>query len=484
MNDFVLYPLARVFLLSLMISVSAGADAQLCNGSFGDPVVNITFGSAIINNNPVYAPPNTYVYTTSTCPNDGYYTITNSTSGCFGGSWHSVYSDHTGNGAFMLVNASYTPGDFFLTTVTDLCPNTTYEFAAWIMNVLVPNGIKPNLTFRIEKPDGTVLGQYLTGDIAETGQPQWQQYGLFFTTPANNANIVLRITNNAPGGNGNDLALDDITFRPCGPQITVSIAGNQNVIDICEASTDPYTLDATVSAAYQTPVYQWQLSIDSGATWVDIPGATTIPYQRQPTPPGKYWYRLAVSDASSMGIKSCRIASKNVAINVHPKPVVSAGPDRILITGDTITLRGNVAGENPTFSWSPPDYLSDPNLAQPVASPVTEITYTLFATSSFGCTNLDQATIKVVKAVFVPNAFTPNNDGKNDTWRIPYLDPEWDVAVSVYNRYGQLVYQMKGNGVSWDGTLKGVRQGTGTYVYILTIKPLGLLLKGTVTLIR
>jgi len=199
-----------------MISVVAAlcmaciAQAQLCNGSLGDPVVNITFGSG--GNNTGFTPTNAYTYTSSQCPNDGSYTITNSTVGCFGNSWHTVMADHTGNGAFMLVNASVEPGDFFLTTVTDLCPNTTYEFAAWIMNVLNKSGIRPNITFSIETTGGTILQQYSTGDIPETFQPTWKQYGFFFSTPVNNAVIVLRMRNNAPGGLGNDLAMDDITF--------------------------------------------------------------------------------------------------------------------------------------------------------------------------------------------------------------------------------------------------------------------------------
>src|SRR5690242_951934 len=100
----------------------------------------------------------------------------------------------------MLVNASYTPGDFFVTTVDNLCPNTTYEFASWIMNVLRNPGIRPNITFKIETASGVVLQQYSTGDILETPSPIWTQYGFYFTTPANNTGIVLRMTNNAPGG--------------------------------------------------------------------------------------------------------------------------------------------------------------------------------------------------------------------------------------------------------------------------------------------
>ena len=170
-----------VFFRSLMIIFiswfSFPANAQLCTGSLGDPVVNITFGSGGANSG--YTATNAYTYTSSFCPNDGYYTITNSTSNCFGNSWYTINSDHTGNGAFMLVNASYTPGDFFVTTVDNLCPNTTYEFASWIMNVITRfNVIRPNITFKIETPAGVVLNQFSTGDIGDIGQ--WKQYGFFF----------------------------------------------------------------------------------------------------------------------------------------------------------------------------------------------------------------------------------------------------------------------------------------------------------------
>ncbi|HPG11346.1 MAG TPA: hypothetical protein PLU37_07440, partial [Chitinophagaceae bacterium] len=202
--------------------------AQLCNGSLGDPVVNITFATTAGVNIPT--PPPGYIFTSGVCPNDGYYTIAKNTSGCFGDTWHTVPSDHTGNGAFMLVNASFDPGDFFLTTVTDLCPNTTYEFAAWILNVMKPtNSILPDITFKIETPGGIVLSSFNTGQIQVTSSPLWEQYGFFFTTPANNAEIVLRITNNAPGGYGNDLALDDITFRPCGPPVNISMVNHGNI---------------------------------------------------------------------------------------------------------------------------------------------------------------------------------------------------------------------------------------------------------------
>jgi gliding motility-associated-like protein len=468
----------------IIIATVFKAQGQICNGSLGDPAVNITFGPTGGTAN--FPPPGGYTYIASSCPNDGYYTVTNATSNCFGNTWHTVSSDHTGNGNFMLVNASYTPGDFFTTTVTDLCPNTTYEFAAWVMNVMKPiASIRPNIIFRIEAPDGTVLASYQTGDIGVNSGPQWNQYGFFFTTPVNNASIVLRISNTAPGGYGNDLALDDITFRPCGAKITAGIVGSAvDTVDVCEGNSATYVFSGNAASTYQSPVYHWQLSKDLGVTWVDIDGATNPSYTRIPTEAGSYWYRLTVVDASVAGVTSCRISSDIIVINIHPTPIVSAGPDRILLTGSSTTLTGKAEGESLQYSWSPNNYISDVTDLAPTVTPPSEIDYTLSAISSFGCRNEDHVLVKVVTGIYVPNAFTPNGDGNNDLWQIPFLDPAFEATVNVYNRYGQVVYHASGEIVSWDGKLKGVVQAPGVYIYLVTFKNSKLQLKGSLTLIR
>lgn len=480
----------KPFLLRLAYTVFAmaaalGLQAQLCNGSLGDPVVDITFGTGA-GSTGNFTPTSAYTYTSSTCPNDGFYTITSSTSGCFGSRWHTITSDHTGNGGnFMLVNASVTPGDFILANVDNLCPNTTYEFAAWIMNVLNFSGIRPNITFSIETAAGTVLQQYSTGDIIESPAPIWKQYGFFFTTPATNVPIVLRMTNNAPGGNGNDLALDDITFRPCGAAtITSFIQGYSDTVNICEGNNTSYTFNATVTSGYTNPVFVWQVSTDLGNKWNDIAGATSLSYLRQPTGTGTYWYRMTVTEATSAGIVACRIASNVVVINVHAKPLVNAGADMVLLAGTSTTLNGVVTGENPVYYWDPPDNLSDNKLMKPVASPVTDKTYTLYAATPFGCTNQDAMSIKVVAGIFVPNAFTPNNDGINDHWHIPFLDPLFGATVSVYNRFGQLVYYSQAAIVDWDGNYKGIPQSPGTYVFYIRFNNGYPDLKGSILLIR
>lgn len=474
----------RIILFTVFITGSFFANAQLCTGSLGDPVVNITFGNGTTPDFN-FTPPSAYTYTAASCPNDGSYTIATSSSGCFNSTWHSVPSDHTGGGAFMLINASYEPGDFFVATLNGLCANTTYEFASWVMNVLKSTtGIQPDLTFKVETPSGIVLNQFNTGGLPATASPQWQQYGFFFTTTAGFTSVVLRISNNAPGGVGNDLALDDITFRPCGPDITSSIQGSGDNIDLCVYDQFNYTFNGQLSPGFSIPVYQWQTSSDDGSTWTDITGATNLAYVRQPTAAGKFLYRLAVSESGNGTSPGCRVSSNVLTIFVHARPLVDAGPNRILITGNSTVLQGNVTGETPVYSWTPPDDLNDAAILTPSAKPPSDRVYKLSAATAFGCTNEDYVSVKVVAGIFIPTAFTPNNDGKNDRWRIPFLDPLLGAAVSVFNRWGQLVYQSTATIVDWDGKTDGVVQPSGVYVYLVNFKSGQADMKGTVTIIR
>src|SRR2546423_8379661 len=104
----------NIFIAMILLFVRINHSmAQLCHGSLGDPVVNISFGSGYYFGDPLSAATTSYTFLQTYCPNDGYYSVVNKTSFCFLDTWHTL-SDHTGNGDgyFMLVNASYEPGDF------------------------------------------------------------------------------------------------------------------------------------------------------------------------------------------------------------------------------------------------------------------------------------------------------------------------------------------------------------------------------------
>jgi gliding motility-associated-like protein len=640
--------LKRISALGIAMICYNGLAAQLCQGSLGDPIVNITFGSGADPGPSLKAATTSYQYVATDCPGDGFYTVRGNTNSCFFNSWHSISSDHTGNshGYFMLVNASFQPSAFYIDTVKGLCGNTTYEFAAWIMNVLKttscqPNPTNPDLTFSLEKTDGTVLQSYSTGTLTTDFVPTWKQYGFFFTTPPNASDVVVRIFNNAPGGCGNDLALDDITFRPCGPELEASIIGSpSSTVIMCEGTTRSFQFNCTVSAGFNNPSFQWQKSSD-GISWTDIPGATGTMLTQNflpTTTPGKYIYRLSAAEAGNMGSPQCRTASDPLTIDigaiplsnassnspvcqnnplvltagggatyqwngvnnfsateavvtfnnaqpalsgkyhvevisdkgcrkldsviatVNPNPVVqtsfsaaticeseliqlqssggdsyewipanglssatianpfaspadttgysviainqfdcrdtalitvnvmerpraNAGPDKWIIEGSSDQLEGNATGQDITYLWLPGAFINNVQVLNPIVNPPRDTNYVLKVVSVCG-TATDTMHVFVYKDVFVPSAFSPNNDRLNDTWNVPALSAYPEFEITVFNRWGQKVFQTKNINRPWNGKYKGEPLPVGVYVYVIDLKSDGRILKGTVALLR
>ncbi len=521
-----------------------------------------------------------------------------------------------------MVNASNTPGIFYQTTVTGLCPGVTYEFASFIINILRNPGIRPNITFSIEN-DGVPFHSFSTGNIPEGSPTDWVKYGTIFKTPLNVGTITLKMTNQNPGGSGNDLALDDITFRPCGPKIIpVIVSTSTTTATICEGQNASVDLSATVSSVYTNPVYQWQVSTNTGWADLSLPGAqttqVTVPYTNAVT--GTYNYQLLVAEGGNINSPNCRIAStpltvtvsanpiavasytgsacegidltlnvnagakfawtgpngftstlqnptlKNILpaqsgiysvlvtnssgcsssseinVQISPKIIVStniptgvtaiceqgniqliasggttyrwepseglsnqnvanpiasplksttytvtvmqgscsstatvvvnvtknaladAGADKKTLFGQSVNLDGKVSGDNVTYSWYPPDYLDDPTKLNPTASPPKDITYTLTAKSACGLTS-DDVFIKVYPKMEIQNTFTPNGDGKNDTWNIAALEAFPDHEMKIVNRKGQIVFSSKGNYLPWDGKFNRKDVPVGTYYY-------------------
>ena len=378
----------------------------MCNGSLGDPVVNITFGSgASTIGQPLANTITSYTFVSQSCPSDGSYTITNNTSGCFSNAWHTLSSDHTpgdANGYMMLVNASYSPGVFYLDTVKNLCGGTTYEFSAWLISVLRSNscsgqGIQPNITFSIETVDGAVIQSVNTGNISNNSSPQWNQYGLFFTLPVNYTNLVLRLVNNAPGGCGNDLAVDDITFRPCGPKVNTAFAngiGPVDTLNYCFNNNKTITISGSVQAGYINPAYQWQQSIDSGKTWIDIPGATNTDFTNTYSVAGKFQYRMSVAEAGNIGIARCRVSSNALVINIDTIPVPEAISTSPVCVNAALTF---FAKNGDFYQWSGPSAFSS-SLQSPVIAAATINNagkYYVLASTKGGCSKLDSTMVTI-----------------------------------------------------------------------------------------
>ncbi|MBO0938707.1 SprB repeat-containing protein [Fibrella sp. HMF5335] len=375
---------------SILLAVSAfitlcsyNACAQACSGTLGDPILNMTFGNGS-NPGPAIASLTNYTYVSSGCPGDGYYTLrnstyttpTSSTAGCFSNSWHALTSDHTGdgNGYMMIINASYTAGQFYNQTVTGLCGGTTYEFSSWIINLLKSTACTsnasrfPNITFRIETTTGNLIQSFSTGNVPTTGvgnaTPAWSRYATFFTTPAGVSSVVLKLINNAPGGCGNDLALDDIQFRACGPSLTISGNAGAGNNPICFGQS--VNLTSSITAGYTSPMYQWQQSTDN-VTFTDIAGATSASLTNTPPASGTRYYRLLSSESGNIANTKCRIASNVISLVVNALPVapavnqmsycLNASPSQLSATGSgllwyTAPAGGSGSGTAPTPSAS------------------------------------------------------------------------------------------------------------------------------------
>jgi gliding motility-associated-like protein len=177
-------------------------------------------------------------------------------------------------------------------------------------------------------------------------------------------------------------------------------------------------------------------------------------------------------------------ASTEQNILVYPKPAVNAGPDRVAIKGTYITLHASASGNNLTYSWIPAASIDNPAILDPGVSPTSDITYTLTATSSDGCSNQDNVFITVTNRLYIPTAFTPNGDGLNDVWKLPSLESYPNAQAWIYDRWGNLIFHSSGATVSWDGSFNGKPQPAGSYIYLIDLKNSTPILKGTITLIR
>jgi hypothetical protein len=214
--------LKRVVFLSLIFVLGLWLQGQQLNCLLKNPQITIHFGKGEVSDvNTEYL--GNYSRVRTYCPTDGHFSYSSHTSECFSNDWHTLTEDHTPgdeNGNMLLVNGAPSPGVFLKTTIPGLKPSTTYEFGVWLMNLCkitdkCPFPLLPNLTIRIQSSDGKVLAAFNTRELPRVQAPAWTQHRAVFTTSAAGGTLTLTMMNNAPGGCGNDFALDDITFREC-----------------------------------------------------------------------------------------------------------------------------------------------------------------------------------------------------------------------------------------------------------------------------
>lgn len=388
-------------------------DYGLCSNAVGANAIvgesGGTFGSGATQNKaggtPFVPAPYTFRNFATNNPNDNYYGVANRTSadgtlsnnlpyssGAGASSrvfnvWE-VIGDHTGaadpylgnppttNGGYaVIINASYQTNRAFEQTITNLCEETYYEFSAWFRNIcrrcgcdssgkissqtgFVPgpgndsSGVRPNLSFKIDNED-----YYTTGNIAFTGL--WVKKGFVFKTRAGQTSMTLTIRNNAPGGGGNDWAIDDIGLTTCLPNMQYSPSITPNV-----CAGNALTLYDTVRSYFNNYTHhQWQESTNGGANWTNIGlDRDSIPYWNSTlnvweyvtsyTTPvttiadsGKLFRLVAATSSINLGFADCRTTD---VMNNITLSVLDCGE---VLSKKLISFNGRMSNNNGILSW-------------------------------------------------------------------------------------------------------------------------------------
>ncbi len=175
---------------------------------------------------------------------------------------------------------------------------------------------------------------------------------------------------------------------------------------------------------------------------------------------GNYSAILKINDGSGGS------SSDTTEVYVFESPTVDAGDNQSIEYGLALTIAPFYSSNVTNVIWEPTSSLDDPTLFNPTATPVSTQMYTVEAFTAEGCSARDS--IEITVNVFIPTGFTPDGDGVNDLWEIPFLADYPNATMVVYDRSGQKVFSGSGDEF-WDGTYKDQPAPTGAYYFVLDL---------------
>ncbi len=318
------------------------------------------------------------------------------------------------------------------------------------------------------------------------------------TTICRTDGIALPITGNAlqftwsPAGTLNNPNLQHPIATPTAAVTVYHVRGNIGTCydtDSIKVYTIPYPIaraGADTLICWGTPAY---LHASGGSSYVWTPSA----YLSNPNIPNptvintqEDYIDFTVAVRDTFGCPKPVYDIIRVDID---HVIADAGPrDTSVVAGQPLQL---FATGSINYQWTPvTQWLSNPNIANPVSNPQNNIEYIVKVSNNIGCTDYDTILVKYYKVLpdfFVPSAFTPNSDGLNDVLTPLALGLKSVDLFMIYNRWGQQLYRTTSIEQGWDGRYKGRLQETGTYVWYAEGKDYNnkkLVKKGTVILFR
>ena len=358
---------------------------------YGPPVYKQDFGFG--NSDPATIgaplPPGRTFFTfeNSACPSPGNYTIARRVpvANCFNNEW--IGLSHDANitvdfGMMMMINNTYNANHriVYVDTVNQpVCAGEEYRFSAAIINLdlidgwlLCPNGPDyPLFEFRVEDGAGNLIKKDTTSPLVSYAAPPLMGYkfredGFNFIMPPGINSLILKITLfRLAYACAEDFAIDDIQLRPLGPDAEIKFDNEPSttiVKSICFQHNTTISMSGTVEAYYTNTALQWQQTTDNGATWTDIPGATSLTYSRAFSVADTFLFRLTAGEAVNISNPYCRVASNTRKVEVDGLPknytITNNSP---VCAGQDLQFNGEGAA---SYIWTGPNGFYD-NISYP-----------------------------------------------------------------------------------------------------------------------
>lgn len=275
-------------------------------------------------------------------------------------------TDRTGNanGRMLVVNADAANTTMYRASFfNSTCSNTQYSlsfYAAFPGNASYQTicdafgGFRyPRIKMRIrDGVSGLIITETSTTDITNG---TWQQYGLKFVAPASYSQLIIELINDANGGCGNDVVLDDIQFGTCDPTPIVS----SSVAAGCMGASATFTSTITDPGAIGGTVeYQWQVAPTAAGLWTNILGATSSTYTIPAvaaTDTGRF-YRVLIAASGNITNTNCRFASPGILLQgiLLSTPATSASANKTTVCPGipvTLSLTGGTLGGGASWRW-------------------------------------------------------------------------------------------------------------------------------------
>jgi gliding motility-associated-like protein len=393
--------------------------------------------------------------------------------GTYAYQWESSLDNVTWAAIAGATNASYSPGPVVATTYyrRQVISGTCNTAASNVVSVQTQPTVVA--TVQLPTPPTECAGTALTFTPAVTNAGATPTYRWFVnntqvattptytsTTLANGDQVRVELTPTAGlCTTGAVVATATVTRTPVTlPTVAISL---RTALPVCVATPLTFGVD-NITNPGPTLQYQWQID------GTNVAGAQAATFTTSQLRDGQI-VTLTVRTAATCGLVT--VTSNAVRATINPAVEVKAGPDKTIMEGDQVTLEGQANG-NYALAWTPTQTLTFPgnDLLHPIAAPLVTTTYTLSATAG-KCNESSTVTVTVTPRLRIPNAFSPNGDGRDDTWEIDHIGDYSSNHILVFNRWGNKIFETSNyrRGNEWDGAISGQPAPTGTYYYVITL---------------